>query len=285
MRKLLVAGIVISLFALSLSVQAQPAKSGGYGPCCPLVKGQALPMASAGGGQATMSGPRYVCRTKPVSLVYEGATHAVDTIEVTGSLLAPARLLTMTGANLEWGGQRHFVLTRGAHRVELTLGSHAVTVANGSDSQMVSWPLCPRLLHDIAYVPLRPLAEALGLKLSFQDGVVTVAEAGSAAQALSAPGECPADRVEEALGVKLVRSLANSAFGVGAGIEEVNPGGLGAAFGMQPRDVILAANGTPVKCPKDLDQLLARLKADNGSLRTLVVVRGREKVTLQAKAD
>ncbi|MEN6302384.1 MAG: stalk domain-containing protein [Armatimonadia bacterium] len=276
--------VVMSVLVVALAVQAKPARSGGYGPCCPLVKGQAQPTPTSSGGRTVLSGPRYVCQTTPITLVYNGATHAVDSIEVTGSLLVPARLLTMTGADLEWGGQRHFVLTRGSRRVELTLGSHAVTISKGGDTQMVSWPLCPRLLNGISYAPLRPLAEALGLEVSFQEGVVTLTEADAAARAPASTGRCPADRVEEALGVTIVRSPADSAFGVGAGIEGVTPGGLAASFGVQPKDVIRGANGQPVKCPIDLDRLLTRLKADNGILRTLDVARGTQKVTLQAKA-
>jgi len=83
--------------------------------------------------------------------------------------------------------------------------------------------------------------------------------------------------------VKVVRSPADSAFGVGAGIIEVQPGGQAAGFGVQPGDVIIGCDDKPVRCPKDLDQALAQLKTSGGTLRTLVAARGQDKVTLQAK--
>lgn len=287
--KLLQAALMLTLAAACCAVAVAQPGTGSYGPCCPLVKGQSRPTATVSGGHTVLTGPRYVCQTKPVSLAYNDSTHAVDMVEVMGTLLAPARLFTMTGADLEWGGQRHFALARGDRRVELTLGSHAVTMTNGSDTQMVSWPLCPRLLNGISYAPLRPLAEALGLTVAFKDGVVTLSEtapthgAATTAQPPTALAQCPADRVEEALGVTVVRSPAECAFGVGAGIEAVNEGGLAAKLGLQAKDVIIAANGKPVHCPKDLDQLFAGLKASNRALQSLVVARGSQKITLSAQ--
>lgn len=278
-------GVVLALLlALALMAQAQPAKSGNYGPCCPLVKGRTQPKATMAGGQKALAGPRHICETKPISITYDGATHAVDMIEVTGSLLAPARMLMMTGADLEWGGQRHFMLIRGARRVELTLGSHAVTISNGSDTKMVSWPLCPRLLNNISYVPLRPTAEALGLDVAFENGVVTLTETGVSAETPVKAAQCPADRVEEALGATIIRAPAESALGVGTGILEIKPDALAAGMGLRAKDVIVEANGKRVNCPKDLDDLLTSLKADNGTIKTLVVVRGKEKITLQNEA-
>lgn len=290
--RLLQAILMLSLsVAVATMVMAQPA-TGGYGPCCPLVKGHSAPAVSIKGGHRVLTGPRHVCQTKPVTLSYSGATHRVDMMEVEGSLLAPARLFALTGADLEWGGQRHFALIRGERRAELTLGSHAVTLGNGGEEQMVSWALCPRLLSGISYVPLRPLAQALGLTASFKDGVVTLAEAVTASGAAPAaapavaparPASCPADRVEEALGVTIVRSPAECAFGVGAGVEAVKDGGLAARFGVRAEDVIIVANDKPVHCPKDLDQLFTNLRAANGSLHSLVVARGTQKVALPAK--
>jgi hypothetical protein len=283
-------GIVVVvglIFLLTSFAVAQPAQSGSYGPCCPLVKGQKAPATSTTAAGTVVTGPRYVCATKPVKLAFGGTTHSVNAMEVTGTLLVPARLFTMMGADLEWGGNRKFVISRGPRRVELSLGSHAVTITNGAEPQMVSWPLCPRLLNGVSYAPLRPLAEALGLAVTFKDGVVNVtggdAPAAGTAPADGAAGSCPADRVEAGLGVTVVRSPADSAFGVGTGIIEVKPDGVAASLGVQAKDVIIGCDGKPVKCPKDLDQALAQLKASGGSIKTLVVARGNEKVTLQAK--
>ena len=277
--------VVILLVVLISSALAQPPSGGGYGPCCPLAKGHKALTARTTATGTVLTGPRYVCQTKPVTLSYEGVTHSVNAMEVTGSLLVPARLFTMMGADLEWGGNRQFVLTRGARRVELMLGSHAVTIADGTQSQMVSWPLCPRLINGISYAPLRGLAEALGLTAACQDGVVTVTSPGAPGGAATKPAaECPADRVEAGLGVTVVRSPADSAFGVGAGIITVQPDGLAAKLGVQPHDIIIGANDKPVKCPKDLDQILTGLKANGGTIQTLVVARGQAKITLPATA-
>lgn len=277
---LVVASLILALTSGAL---AQPAQ-GGYGPCCPLVKGQKAPTAQTSATGTTLTGPRYVCVTKPVLLTVNGATYGVQALEVTGSLLTPARLFTMAGANLEWGGDRHVLLTRGARRVELMLGSHAVTTYDGTDSQMVSWPLCPRLIGGITYAPLRPLAQALGLTVAFADGAVAITASETGGGPAVPTGSCPADRVEAALAVTVVRSPAESAFGVGAGVVEVKPGGLAERLGVQAHDVIIGCDGKPVKCPKDLDQILAQLKPTGGTIQTLIVARGQEKVTLQPQA-
>ncbi len=275
--------VIFLILALTSGALAQPAQ-GSYGPCCPLVKGQKAPTAQTSATGTTLTGPRYVCVTKPLSLTVNGARHTVQALEVTGSLLTPARLFTMAGANLEWGGDRHLVLTRGARRVELMLGSHAVTIYDGTDSQMVSWPLCPRLIRGISYAPLRPLAEALGLVVAYDNGAVAITASETGGGPAVAAASCPADRVDAALGLTVVRSPAASAFGVGAGIVEVKPGGMAESFGVQTNDVIIGCDGKPVKCPKDLDDILARLKPTGGTIQTLIVARGQEKVTLQAKA-
>jgi membrane-associated protease RseP (regulator of RpoE activity) len=270
--------------ALTSGALAQPPPGGGYGPCCPLVKGQKPPTAHTSAAGMTVTGPRYVCQTKPVSLAINDATHRINALEAAGSLLAPVRLFAMVGASVEWGGNRQIVVTRGPRRVELTLGSHAVTIYDGADTQMVSWPLCPRLVEGISYAPLRALAEALALVVSYQDGTVAVQETGTPGGAvMTPPMECPADRVDGALGVTIVRSPADSNFGAGAGIVEVKPGGLAENFGVRAGDVIIGCDDQPVKCPKDLDQILTQLKTTGGTIQTLVVARGKDKLTLTAQ--
>ena len=208
-----------------------------------------------------------------------------EALAVNGALLVPARLLGMAGAVLTWEGNRRLTLTRGPRRVELTLGSHAVTVVQGQETDMLSWALCPRQVNGVSYAPLRPLAEALGLTVGFAAGAVTVtAPVPPAETPAPEAGSCPADRVERGLGVTVVRSPADSDFGVGAGLMAIQPDGLAAQFGARPGDVIIAANDVVIKCPKDLDQLLAKLRTANASLTVLVVARGKEKVTLTPKA-
>lgn len=269
---------VFAVFALALTAAVAAPAAGVYGPCCPLVKGQ-KPLALSG---TALSGPRHVCETRSLNLSLNGETRTITALETQGSLLVPARLFTALGAALEWGGNRQLTLSLGARRVALQLGSHAATLSDGAETQMVSWPLCPRLVSDISFVPLRLTATALGLNLTIVDGVISLTPgAGAATAPESGPTKCPADRVEEALGVTTVRSPADSAFGVGAGLTQVKAEGLGARFGLKPGDVIIGANGRPVRCPKDLDQILRQAAAAPGDLHVLTVARGPEKLTLQ----
>jgi hypothetical protein len=273
----------VLVLVVSVSALGEPARPDAYGPCCPRVKGQKAPVAQPRAGGAVLVGPRNVCQTRAVSLVYETTTHSANMVEVNGSLLCPARLFTMAGAQLQWGGARHLALVLGPRRVALTLGSHDVTITEGGDARTVRWALCPRLLNGITYAPLRPLAEALGLSVDFNAGVVVVGDARAGAAAAPQPTTCPADRVERALGVVVVRSPADSALGAGIGIVEVGADGLAAQAGVQPRDVIIECNGTRVRCPKDLDDLLTQAAQRQAkAIQQLTVARGSEKLLLQA---
>jgi hypothetical protein len=202
----------------------------------------------------------------------------------------PARIFGLTGAAVEWSGGRQVTATREARTVSLTLGSHAVRVVADGKPTDASWDLCPRLRDDVTYVPLRSMAEALGLAVAWQDGVVVLSAAGSQASATPEPGQpveaaakCPADRVEEALKVKVLRSPADSTSGPGVQILELLDGSPLKALDVQPGDVIVVCDGQRTKCPRDLDVLLAKEKADSASVSSLVVMRGAEKLALPAK--
>jgi len=286
------ATVLVSMLVLASGALGAPAQSGNYGPCCPLVKGQKAPTARPS-AQGTLVGPQHACVTKQVTVVFAGAAHPVQMQEVNGSLLCPVRMMGLTGACVCWEGNRRMTVSRGALSAGLTMGSHAVKVEDGGAMRVASWALCPRLLNGVAYAPLRALAEALGLKVGFENGVVTLAEPAASEATAPAPvapavpaapaaGSCPADRVEAALGVAVVRSPAASAFGTGVGITEVRAGGLAESLGLQAKDVVISCNEKPVRCPMDLDSILTELDAGGGMIETLVVARGQEKLTLQA---
>jgi len=284
MRVVLAFGVSAWLVLILVGVAlAQSTGATQYGPCCPLVEGrQPLDVQTTAAG-TTVIGPRYTCKTTQVSLAYGSDTHRSNMLEATGSLLCPARLFTMTGAGVEWGGNRHLVLTRGPRRVDMTVGSHEVQVTDGGETQTVSWPLCPRLVNGIGYAPVRSLSAALGLLVNYDNGVVTLRPeeipTGTAVQAAI----CPADLLDDGLGVIVLRSPAHSAFGMGIGVQEVSAGGLAESFGLEPGDVIISCDGKSLQCPRELDQMLTAAQERNDNIKVLVVARGQEKLTLSAK--
>lgn len=284
MRTVVIFGISAWLVLAVVGVaSAQSMGPGQYGPCCPMVEGrQALGVQTTAAG-TTVTGPRYTCKTTQVSLAYGSDTHSSNMLEATGSLLCPARLFTMTGAGVEWGGNRHLVLTRGSRRVDMALGSREVQVTDGGETHTVSWPLCPRLINGIGYAPVRSLGMALGLLVSYDDGTVTLRPeeipTGTTLQAAT----CPADLLDDGLGVVVLRSPAHSAFGMGVGVQEVTAGGLAEGFGLEPGDVIISCDGKPTQCPRELEQMLMAARERGDSVQILVVARGQEKLTLGAK--
>lgn len=276
-------GMAVLAVAGSGMVFGQPAATGQYGPCCPLVQGQkALAVTTRAGGM-TVTGPRQTCQSRRVTVVLGGTPQTVEALSVAGTLLVPARLFQLMDADMTWEGNRQLTIARGDREVAMRVGSFAVTTHGSDAPQTVSWPLCPRLIQGMVYVPVRSLAEALELNVAYRDGQVHVTEPVTLTSMSTASAiGCPADTVEMALGVMTVRSLSPSHFGAGVGILEVNPNGVAASFGVRPGDVILGANGRRTVCPKDIGlYLMSNGLADASGINTLTVSRGERKVILR----
>jgi hypothetical protein len=233
--------------------------------------------ASYWGAGGTYQGPTRVCRSpKPVSVVYEGNLRRVDAIDVNGTTLVPQRVLSITGATVDYTDAGKVVATLGSRAVKMTPGQHKVMVTDGQKTRAVEWKLCPRLHQGITYVPLRPAAEALGLSAEWQNrGIVLTNRQPTLTSTSTA--QCPADEVEQDLGVKLLRGPLNGPFGPGIGVVSVKRNAPAARIGLRAHDVILSANGKRVQCPKDLQAALARVQACN-----ITVSRGGKKMTLPA---
>jgi S1-C subfamily serine protease len=125
------------------------------------------------------------------------------------------------------------------------------------------------------------VAEALGLAVEWEPGTVKLGPGEATAAATEAPADCPASRVEKALGITVVRGPVSSPFGPGLGVLAVDAGGRAAELGLQPQDVILACGDTPISCPRDLDAVIAKQQAEKQCVCKLTVARGQTKLTLQ----
>ncbi len=263
-----------------------------YGPCCPMAKGQKPAATRTPSDAASMRGPRFTCSSpKPIALAYGGTTRPVKAMEANNTLLVPERIFAISGAVVEFKGGRTSSVALGARTVEFTAGSHKVKVtAEGSTSEQ-NWEMCPRMHEGVTYVPLRATASALGLSVEWKNGALTMAESGGeqpaspapaeAASEEAKPAECPADRVEQALGVTVLRGMGNTSWGPGAGVVKVIDGSQACAMGVKAQDIILEANGKRVKCPMDLDGVLD-LSKPGGGIEKLTVVRDKHKVELTA---
>jgi hypothetical protein len=253
-----------------------------YGPCCPMAKGHHASMHSPS-DSASMTGPRFTCSSpKPIALTYAGTKREVKAMEGNGTLFVPERLFAITGATIEFKGGRVSSVSLGARTVEITAGSHGVKVTADGATKDVTWEMCPRMHMEVTYVPLRSMAEALGLSVDMVNGGLVLAEAGGETPAPAATPEakhpCPADEIEQALGLTVMRGMANTKWGTGVGVVKVTPGSRACAMGVLAQDIIIEANGTRVKCPKDLAALDASESA--GAVKRLTVVRDKHKMDL-----
>ena len=257
-----------------------------YGPCCPMAKGHHVAMHSPS-DWASMTGPRFTCKTpKPITLTYGTKSLEVKGLEANATLLVPERLFEITGAAVEFKGGRTSTISLGARTIEFMAGSHAVKVTAEGDTAEQTWEMCPRMHEAVTYVPLRATASALGLSVDWKGGALVLAEAGGETPAVAAapeakPVACPADRVEQALGVTVLRGMANTKWGPGAGVVKVLLRSQACSMGVLAQDIIIEANGQRVKCPKDLDALLNPDKI-GGGITSLTVVRDKHKMTLTA---
>jgi len=280
---LAVAGVLCLACPATLALADQTSTAGqAYGPCCPMGQG-GQPGAMTGGRRwsgARAIGPRYTCQRLPAfSLAYQGKTYPIEAVQAAGTVMVPERTLGITGAEVEWLGGRESTVSLGSKVLHLTLGSRTVKVVEGDQTTESTWALCPRLLGGVTYVPLRSAAEALGLSVAWENGTVTLEHGQPVAGGTAA--ECPASRVEEALGVTVVRGPVGAAGASGVGVLTVTEGGRGAELGLQPKDVIVMCNGKPTTCPLDLDGLIATIKAANQCVCCLEIVRDGQKLKLQ----
>lgn len=261
---------------------ASAAKTESYGPCCPYVTGREQPWAAKPGSywatRGHFQGPARVCRTpRSVSVVYEGQVRRVDAIDVNGTILVPQRVLAIAGATVDYLGERKTVAALGSRKLELRPGHNQVMVSDGQKTQPVQWNLCPRIHHGITYVPVRAAAEALGLTAQWQNRGIVLTNRQPTLTGTST-AQCPADEVEQDLGVKLLRGPINGPFGPGIGVVSVRRNAAAAQMGLKARDVILSANGKRVQCPKDLQAAMATSQSS-----TITVSRRGQKLTLPAK--
>jgi len=72
-------------------------------------------------------------------------------------------------------------------------------------------------------------------------------------------GGCPVSQIGGLLGVEIFRGHAPASTGSGAGIQAVNPEGVGAKAGLQSGDVVVSAGRTRTTCPRDLLMALSRV--------------------------
>jgi len=291
LRQAMRVGVLVAIGTLGLALLATAAgpndhpigPTQAYGPCCPQGHGKP-PMTMPDG---SLQGPRFSCRhLDGFSLAYGGQTYRVDAVEAADAVLVPEPVLGVIGATIQAAGGRETTVSLGARTVRLTLGSRAVTVGEGNRTTKAAWDLCPRLLGGLTYVPLRATAEALGLTVGWREGTVTLrpTSAGAGTAPTAGTAECPASRVETALGITVVRGSATSPFGSGVSVIAVTEGGHGAELGLRPNDIILQCDGKAVACPKDLDAIVAANQDSGKCVCELEVARGDQTIRLARPA-
>jgi Spy/CpxP family protein refolding chaperone len=136
--------------------------------------------ADATPSAGNFAGTRFRCdASQKVALQYGGNTYPTDAIEAADSLLVPVRAFSLVGAEVKWDGEQRVTVTLGSRVVALTFGEHTARIIEGGKTTDVSWDLCPRQHSDTAYVPLRPMAEALGFVVTWSPGVAKLDVGGN----------------------------------------------------------------------------------------------------------
>lgn len=230
----------------------------------------------------TYVGPRYNCGTSErIELQFGDTSYPVDALEAADTLLVPVRVFGLIGAKIDYGSDSHVAATLGGRSLDLTPGMHTVSIVDNGTKSDVAWDLCPRVINDVTYVPLRPAADAFGLMVNWAPGAVKL-EAGSATGVQAdAAAECPVSKLQAKLGITAVHGQVDGPFGLGIGVLTVDPSGSAAAIGLHPKDVILSYNDKRVTCPRDLEEALTAGDASPCNY-TLTVIRDGAKVILEA---
>lgn len=116
-------------------------------------------------------------REKPRRLTvrYENKSSEVDCFDANGTILVPVRFFDSFGAKVGWDKQARMVtVTRGAKKLKLAPGSRSMSMSSGGHVADKAWKTSPKMRNDVALVPLRETAEALGLKVGWQNGSIMI---------------------------------------------------------------------------------------------------------------
>lgn len=131
------------------------------------------------------------------------------------------------------------------------LGGDVVTAANGRPTS------CPRDLLEALSTSFPKKPVALDIERRGKPMKITI-PAQQPEQPASDDESCPVSQVGSMLGVEVYKGHAPTASGgSGAGIQVVTPGGVGDKAGLKAGDVVTAANGRAVTCPRDLLEALS----------------------------
>jgi hypothetical protein len=110
--------------------------------------------------------------------------------------LVPLRELgEWIGAKVEWAAP-HIILTSGTKQVQLAVGSNSAAIADGQASSQLTLARPPRVIDDVTYVPLRFVAEALGVEVHYYaaEGFVALSMGERSATLQVGVGKPPAKR-------------------------------------------------------------------------------------------
>ncbi|UCH36279.1 MAG: hypothetical protein JSV65_07970 [Armatimonadota bacterium] len=111
-------------------------------------------------------------RRPGVTLRFDDTALYVDAITREGSLLIPVRAFESLGAAVKWDRRGRIVTSLDSRSVAMTAGQAVVVVARNGQRKSARWPVAPRAINGITYVPLRVLAEAFGFAVEWKGNLV-----------------------------------------------------------------------------------------------------------------
>jgi hypothetical protein len=121
-------------------------------------------------------GTRYSAPPPPreVTIRYDGKTFDVPVVSSRGTVTVPVRTFERVGASVHWQPGKGITVSRAGRSVVIRAGSRTFQTVGTGGGGASTWRVAPKVRRGKTYVALRPLAEALGYRVGWSSGEVSL---------------------------------------------------------------------------------------------------------------
>jgi predicted RNA-binding Zn-ribbon protein involved in translation (DUF1610 family) len=111
---------------------------------------------------------------REVTIRYDDKTFDVPVVSSGGTVTVPVRTFERVGASVYWRPGEGITVSRAGRSVVIRLGSRTFQTVGTGSAGASAWPVAPKVRRGTTYVALRPLAEALGYRVGWSSGEVSL---------------------------------------------------------------------------------------------------------------